>query len=829
MDQNSIMKYLLCIASFFFALNCLAQNGSVEGEVLDNSAKEPLGYASVSLINAADNALITGVLSDAQGKFKIEKLKKGNYLLKVQFIGYETKQTPSFLLNTSQNLKIGKIELVPGAKLLKEVSVSSVKLNSLNKIDKQTYRAGQFESAKGGSAIDVLKNLPSVSVNGQGEISVRGSTGFLVLINGKPVLADAETILSQLPANSLDNIELITTPSAKYDPDGRAGIINIVTKKGANNGLTVTANAQGGLPSTTDYNNAEKPVRFGGDATINYRKDKWDISVGGDYTRNDIEGYRVGNVFVKNFTENTITRLPSEGERSFNRYNYAGRASIGFDADSSNSFSLGFFAGKKFQNRLAALNYHNTTSDLATGALIRNSPYYNNNLETKEGNFTLGNFDYAHTFKNRSTLSASLLYERDDFYGNDRNLNLIDSKPGADTIQYVYNPYTKPLEGWRFKIDHSTKIGNGKLESGYEFRYDTQEGNYGYTVSPLPPDPDYARFRGSAKSKNTINAVYSQYSGKISKLEYVGGLRYEYAARTVDLVYASVPQPSHHLDLSNLFPSANILYSFDPDWKLKAGYSRRIERTSNNELNPIAEREHSESLEQGDPDVLPEFVNLSEIGLIKNFSKGSLFVTAYYQDVKNPIQRVNSVYNDSILNRLFTNAGRARSIGFESGTNLQLTKRWTFYLGGNIYNYKIKGDLLILGITTPVQNQSWVYSINANTNFQLGNKWSIQGNVNYLSKRPTAQGQDSRFLSPNLSLKKSFMHNRFTADLQWQNIDLGMKESNRQRITTSGYDFYTTTNYIYETDVLMLNLSFNLNKFTGKSKLPKSEFGEKEF
>ena len=233
-------------------------------------------------------------------------------------------------------------------------------------------------------------------------------------------------------------------------------------------------------------------------------------------------------------------------------------------------------------------------------------------------------------------------------------------------------------------------------------------------------------------------------------------------------------------------------------------------------------------MEQGDPDVLPEFVNLSEIGLIKNFDKGSIFATAYYQGIKNPIQRVNSVYNDSILNRLFTNAGQARSIGFELGTNLQLSKKWTFYLGGNIYNYKIKGDLLILGITTPIHNQSWVYSINSNTDFQLGRQWSIQRNVNYLSKRPTAQGQDSRFLSPNLSLKKSFM-NRFTASLQWQNIDLGMKESNRQRITTSDDDFYTTTNYIYETDVIMLNLKFNLNRFTSKSKLPKSEFGDKEF
>lgn len=823
------MKFIMLVTCLLSGLNTFAQNSSIEGEIIGSSTQKPLEYASISVYNAADNKLITGTLSDLNGNFKVQKIKAGNYFFKIQFIGYETKQTAAFVLNAGQNLNIGKIEIVPGAKLLEEVTVSSGGLNSLNKIDKQSYRASQFESAKGGSAIDVLKNLPSVAVNGQGEISVRGATGFLVLINGKPVLADAQTILSQMPANSLENIELITTPSAKYDPDGRAGIINIVTKKGANDGFTFTGNFQSGLPSTTDYNNLEKPVRIGGDATVNYRKGKWDISVGGDYIRNDAEGYREGNVFVKNFTENTITRFPSEGERSFNRYNYSGRGSIRFAADSNNIFSLGFFAGKKFQDRLAAINYHNTTSYLSTGNLIRSSPYYNDNLETKEGNFTLGNFDYEHTFKNHSTLSASVLYEKDNFYGNDKNLNLVNSKPGADTIQYVYNPYTKPLEGWRLKIDHTIKIGTGKLESGYQFRYDTQEGNYGYTVIPEPAQPDYERFRGSAKSKNTINALYSQYSGKASKLEYVGGLRYEYAARTVDLVYANVPQPSHHLYLSNLFPSANILYSFNNDWKMKAGYSRRVQRTSNNELNPIAEREHSESLEQGDPDVLPEFINLSEIGLINSFNKGTFFVTMYYQGVKNPIQRVNSVYNDSILNRLFTNAGQARSLGLETGTNLQLNDWWSLYLGGNVYNYKIKGDLTILEVTMPIHNQAWVYSINTNTNFKLGKKWSLQGNVNYLSKRPTAQGVDSRFLSPNLSLKKSFMNNLFSATLQWQNIDLGMKESNRQRITTSGKDFYTTTNYIYEPDVIMLNLSFNLNKFTAKNKLPKSEFGDKEF
>ncbi|TCK83649.1 TonB-dependent receptor domain-containing protein [Albibacterium bauzanense] len=818
-QKTIVLTFLL-----FLIKVTLAQNSSIKGILKDQQDNQPIEYASVALLKS-DSTVIAGTITKSNGSFEFLKLQPGSYILKYVFIGYENKYSPVINLALSKNVNVGSISLNPGSELLNQVTITGEKINALNKIDKQSYRADQFESAKGGSAIDVLKNLPSVSVNGEGQISVRGSTGFLVLVNGKPVLTDAQTVLSQLPANSLENIELITSPSAKYDPDGKAGIINIVTKKGANDGFTLSANAQAGLPSTTDYDNKEQPKRFGGDVTLNYRKGKWDISVGGNYTRNDNAGYREGDVFTKNFNNNTITRFPSNGERSFDKYNYAGRLSAIYSADKNNSFSIGFFSGKRYQARLADLLYNNTTSDLSTGSLIKSTTYYNSNLQTKEGNFTLGNFDYTHTFANKSSLTASVLYENADLFGNTKNRNLKYPNT-ADTIQYVYNPYKNPINGYRFKLDYVVNIGEGKLESGYQFRYDTQDGQFDYFVTPATSQPDADRFRGTAKAKNQINSVYSQYSGKVNKLEYIGGLRYEYAARTVDLSYDPVP---HKLNLSNLFPSLNLLYNFSDGLKGKAGYSRRIQRTNNYELNPIPEREHSETLEQGDPDLLPSFIDLAELGLIRTFNKGSFFTTLYYQNIKNPIQRVNSVYADTILNRVFTNAERAHTFGIEAGTNLQPVKWWSLYLGVNVYNYKIDGDLNILGKNSVISNDAWVYSINGNTNFKLTPTWSLQGNLNYLSNRPTAQGEDSRFLIPNASLKKTFMAGRFSATLQWQNIDLGMNQSNRQRITTSGRDFYTTTNYIYETDVFLLNFSFNLNKLTGKSKLPNSEFGDKEF
>ena len=819
-----LSKSIVLLLLVFFSQTVKAQNVVLKGILLDQQTKQPLEYASIALLKKADSTVVGGVLTRPNGAFEISKLQIGQYVLKIAYIGYKNRFIP-VNINDIRIVNLGTVTLTPTSELLSQVNISSGKVNASNKIDKQSYRADQFESAKGGTAIDVLKNLPSVAVNGEGQISVRGATGFLVLVNGKPVLTDAQTVLSQLPANSLENIELITSPSAKYDPDGKAGIINIVTKKGANDGFTLTANAQAGLPSTTDYDNKEKPKRFGGDVTLNFRKDKWDISVGGNYLRNDNAGYREGDVFTKNFTNNTITRFPSNGERSFDKYNYAGRLSAIYTLDKNNSFSVGFFSGKRYQARLADLIYSNSTSDISTGFPIRSTSYYNSNLQTKEGTFTLGNLDYTHTFADKSSLTASLLYENANLYGNTKNRNL--GYPNtADTIQYVFNPYKNPINGYRFKLDYAINIGKGKLESGYQFRYDTQDGQFDYFVSPAISQPDANRFRGSASAKNQIHSVYSQYSGKQDKLEYIGGLRYEYATRRLNLSYDPAV---HELDLSNLFPSLNLLYNVNDGLKLKAGYSRRIQRTNNYELNPIPEREHSETLEQGDPDLKPSFIDLVELGVTRTFKKGSFFTTLYYQNIKNPIQRVNSVYADTILNRVFTNAEKARSFGLELGTNLQPVKWWSLYLGGNVYNYKVSGNLNVLGSSSVVNNANWVFSINANTSFKLNKTWSVQGNVNYLSKRPTAQGEDSKFLVPNTAVKKTFMDGRFSATLQWQNMDLGMNQSNRQRITTFGKDFYTTTNYIYETDVFILNFSFNLNKLIGKSKLPSSEFGDKEF
>lgn len=817
-------KSWLFATLILFISSTKAQDIALTGKVRDEKTSVALEGASIALFNAADSSLITNSITKKEGVFTIGKVKQGNYYLVVKYIGYQLKKITDVNVATPANTDIGVVTLLSADNEMQTVTVSVLKLSAQNLTDKQSYKADQFLSAKGGTATDILRNLPSVSVNSQGQITVRGLTGFQVQLNGKPVRADVEAILSQIAANDIENVELITAPSAKYDADGKGGIINIVTKKGVANGLSVTANLQQGLPSIHLYNNKVSPLRTGGDVALNYQQNKWTLSGSINYLRNDASGYREGN--ANTTINNVLTGFPSNGERSFKRYTYGARGAVTYNADEHNSFSIGAYAAKRFQARTADLLYNNTRVNLANNAIVSQTTYFNSNLQTKEGNFYLGNFDYSHAFQNKSVLTASLLYEYDDLYGNTKNLNQYYPRK-ADTLQYTYNTTTNPLHGYRALLNYAYSIGSVHFESGYQYRYDKQDGSFVYKTNILHTnnyviDP---AFSSGVLTANTIHSVYTQINGHTNRLQYAAGLRYENSVR--DLSFTNNAAAGNTLKLSNLFPSASILYSISNKLKIKSAYSRRVQRTSNYELNPFPEREHSETLEQGDANLLPEFTDLAELGVIKDYKGGSAFATLYYQQTKNQIQRVNSIYNDTILNRIYTNAGTAKQWGLELGSTVTPLKWLKVYVGANAYHYSIRGSLF--HDVVPVDNKSWVYSLKTNLDFTIAPTITAQLNVSYLSRRATAQGQDSYFLSPNSSLRKTFLKGRLAAVLQWQNMDMGLLRSSRQKITTWGKNFYTTTNYIVETDVVVFNLSFNLRQNNKKIKLPASEFGEKEF
>lgn len=829
-----LVCYILCSSSLYGQV--------VKGTVLSDG--EPMEYASISLFSHPDSSLMNGGITNEQGTFEITEVKSGEFYISIQFVGYDTYYSAVFPVEKTVDL--GAITLGVNSLALQEVEVTGRAITSLHKIDKQVFDAQQFQAATGGTAIDVLKNLPSVSVDALGNISVRGETRFILMLNGKPIQGGAETLLASIPANAIDDIEVITAPSAKYDPDGKAGIINIKTKAKLNEGLLLNANVLVGLPSIEDYDNAENAPRYGADVSINYKQGKWDLSGGLDYRRYDISGQRDG--YVNTYVNGVLTEFPSFGERSFDEENYSARFSAVYTPNEKQSIGASFYAGKRTKERTADILYNNQTRtqiaeenflgpeaywDLfqQTGMVLQGGPilnqftFFNENLRVRRGDFFIGAIDYQIEFEENAFLKLTALYEHTLLGGPTDNVSL--SWPDLrDTFQLQFNDNDNPLDGVRLQADFSKKYNNMTWESGYQFRYLKHPGDFVYLDRNFDTDEwvENPLFTNGIELRRSIHSLYSQISGSWEQLQYTIGLRLEYFDRQVEV---DVPAETFMLDQLNPFPSMNLQYNVSGSFALKAGYSRRIERTTTFKMTPFPEREHSETLEQGDAELLPEYIDLVELGLVKNWEDNSVFVTAYYRHIENVINRVNTIFpeGDTILNRIYTNAGNAQAFGVEGGITFYPAKWARIYVGANVYNYRIEGNLFEEEINT----SNTIYSINSNATLDFSDSWNLQLGFNYLSERVTAQGRDSRFYNPNLTLRKELFDKQLALSVQWINIDMGILNSNEQRITTVQDDFYTTTNYIYEVDIIQLTASYRLNQSNKQIKLLKSEFGAKEF
>lgn len=812
-------RFLLGFCMFFLVHAAFAQQTILSGSIKDSLNSSAIAYASIGLVDAQQK-VVDGMVTNSAGAFQFLHIKPGKYTLSIKFIGYKQKQL-AIDINQQKALNLGTILITPVDQQLEQVTVRGSQAAQQHRIDRQTYQANQYKNAVGGTALDVVKNLPSAAVDANGNISMRGNTGVIVLINGKPSFLDPATILSQIAANDVSEVEYITSPTAQFDSDGKGGMINIKTKKAAADGFAWVLNLQAGLPSIDDYDNRESQKRYGGDIAFQYRKDKLELNGSANYLRNDNAGFRDGDV-------NTIigdrqTFFPSLGERSFDKYNFGIRLNSAYALSEKHTLNLGVLASRRFQDRVADIHYTNRTIQPSTGQELSRTNYFNPNLQNKQGEFYLLDFGYQFKINSQHSLQLGAIYEYANIYGSTKNANI---ENGSDTVQWTHNTYTNPLRGLRLSLQHNWKLGEADLVSGYQLRNDKQEGNFEYYAAEngtanLQLIPE---FTGKLNASNTVHALFSQYDRKFTKTQLSLGLRYEYYQRDLLLLHTNQEYP---YSIHQLYPSFNLMHDLGSGWSWKLAGARRVQRNNNFELNPIPEREHSETLEQGDPELLPEFTTNAETGLVKKLNAGSLFVNAYYQHTQNPIQRVNSVYADTILRRVFTNADYASRYGMEVGGEGKVWP-WLKLNGGlNLYNYKIGGQ--VLNDLESRTNQDWVYSLNASVQADLPKNWSTGLQVNYLSERPTVQGKDSRFLTPHFNLSKAFLRGALTAQFQWQFIELGEWGVNEQRISTYSHDFYTTTNYIYEKNVLLLNLNLNLHKLNQVLKLPKSEFGEKEF
>ena len=812
---------------YFFILLCLLSQfffGQISGFVLDSQNKAPIEYATIVIKKGTE--VLDGTISKKDGSFEISINPKSNYIIDISFLGYETQSIDSFEIEKGNMIALGEILLQPTQTQLEEVVLNSNISSIQSKIDRQVYAASEFSIAKGGNASDLIRNIPSISINAIGEISVRGSSGFVVLLNDKPIQSDVQSLLNQIPANSIKNVEVITAPSAKYDAEGKAGIINILTLKNTFEGDYFQVNTLLGAPSIQDYENAESAQRFGADITYNTVREKWNLSTGFSFQRNDISGRREGDVYT--IIGDKYTRFPSDGERSFDEVNYSGRLTADYQLSENDLISLGLFAGKRTKDRTADILYY------ANYAIISDIKYefqyYNENLRIRKSDFVLGSLDYEHNFENKAELTSSILYEYTLLGGPTTNRNL--GHPDNSIIyQDEYNTNDNPLYGLRINLDYKFKpLSIGTLEMGYQYRNLDHTGDFVYErknnatqIFELIPD-----FSSEVNLKRSIHAGYLQFNGSFEKWVFAMGLRLENMERELNLKdKTGFLDEDYSLGFTKLFPSASLNYEVNENTNIKLAYSKRIERTTTFKMNPFPEREHSETLEQGDPNLHPELIDQVEVGFnFKNNNGDSFFSNIYYRNVDNLINRVNTIYNDTILNRIYSNVGNAKAFGGELGTEFTVAKKLKTFASFNLYNYQIDGEF----DKSPISSKGTIFSLNLNSTYSFSGNTFAQFNYNYLSNRITAQGQDSRFYSPNLTLTKRFWNNQLTASLQWKNMDMGLMNTNEQRITTSRPDkFYTTTNYVYEVDMILFSLSYNFNNRNNTAKFIDSEFGKREF
>lgn len=798
--------------SLFFSLN--AQNISVKGNVIDEN-KEPIYGASIILKNTTK-----GTTTDENGYFEITASK--NEVLQFSFLGFKKQEI------IIKDASFISIQLQPDSQELKEIFVVSSVSKVKSGLEKTTYEVKSNTTAIGGTGLDVLRNLPSVSVDAQNNISYRGTQGFIVQLNGKTLQMDATTLLSQLSANDIEKIDIITTPSAKNDNEGKTGIINIITKNKKQDFSSFQVNLKGGFPSIEDYGNKNNAERYGVDLVYSIQKKKWDFSVGFNYNRNDVAGERDGYVITQN--GNLQRHFPSKGERSIKNVNYSGKLNIGYAIDSTQTINIGTYFGKQTKERTADIVYFNNhTINLSNPNVQQNQfQYYNENLQVRNGDFAIFALDYSKKFQNNSTLSSSFLYEHTLLGGPTSNKNL-GFPDNSIVYQNEYNTNSNPLDGIRFQTDYQFKpFSFGNVEIGYQYKKLIHKGDFLYErqnnssgVFELVPE-----FSSEVNLFRDSHSIYTQLSKSNESWEYNVGVRAVTLNRDFELKdKANTINETFYYKFNKLFPSAAVMYKFKDESKLKLGYSKRVEHTTTFKMNPFPEREHSETLEQGDAELLPEFIDLAELNYSYKIKKSKLFSNVYLRNIDNLINRVNTVYNDTILNRIYSNVGRARTIGFENGIDYKKDK-FSIFLSTNIYNTTIKGKFN----GDKIDNSAWMFGVNLNTSYKFTNTFDVLFNFNYISQRNTAQGEDSEFYLPSLVLKKSFFNNSLQAVLQWQNMDMGLLKTNEQRITTFKPNvFYTTTNYIHEVDIIVLNLSYTFNSNSKKSKFVDSEFGKQEF
>jgi outer membrane receptor protein involved in Fe transport len=726
----------------------------VSGTVIESESQEPIQYANVVLLNSFDSVQVSGGVTDVDGRFRLENIEEGNYFLKVSFIGFEDKETPVFKHRKSSN--IGTIAIKKSSILLDEISVTAERDLLETKLDKKTYSVGKDITSVSGSVSDILQNLPSVSVDINGNVSLRGSSNITFLLNGRPssqLRRNAPTRLQQIPANTIERIEVITNPSAKYDPHGAGGIINIIQRTGFREGFNGQV-----------FQNIGNEKRYNTTLILNYGEKKF--SSFASYSMRHSDGtnkYSDERTLRDSTSGQPLSFYREEGSTVSNPLAHIINAGMTYQFDEENLVELAgfYFLQNSFHEGFSNINEIDSENQPITGLVSNNT---NDEIES-EGE---GGASFEHLFKGNEDHSLVLEIEYANYYEReDLTFDEIYTYPEGDVS--TQNIFVK-------KNGNQTDVAS---EYAQPINEET-EFEVGYNGEFINDDIFYLNneIKSSYLFSQNVHALYGILVRDIDALSLEIGLRGEHASITTNLL-----EPTDQLnenDYLKFYPSIHLSYEIDETQSLMLSYSKRINRPDADQLNPFPEFTDPRNAEAGNPNLLPEQVHSFEF-VYQMFGKSFTFTPSLFYRYKiDAFSWTSNLIGDTLIVRRIENLSKQQSAGAEAIFSGKLGKWANIDLSASLFYDEIDGTNL--GFSNSKNTISGKAKLNSSYN--LTETTSLQFNLNYDAPILTPEGKQEEIFYVNAGIKQTFMKNQMAFTFTVTDIFSTYKE--RYNIDTRG-------------------------------------------
>ncbi len=727
-----------------FGILAQAQEVTLRGTVADPlNNNQPVGYADIVLLKG--DSIIAGTETADDGTFVISNVKAGMYLLKASFTGYTDATKRINIKGATPDVNVGTIALKANVEDLQTVEIVTQADQVKFEVDKKVFSVDQNIVAAGGSANDALQNIPSVQVDNDGNVSLRNNSNVEIWINGKPAGLTEDNrgqILDQMPAGTIQSIEIISNPSAKYSSEGSAGIINLVMKKDRKAGYF--GNVNFGLT----YPLQSKLGEIAG-GNINFNVGKWEgyFNLGIRNMYNASESFSDRDYLSK--SGDVDSTLNQKGKTEMNMFGLMSRLGLTYHLNNKNSVGVSgyFFNGSMSSDNLTSYLKYNNLTTLQDYSRLNNT----------DGDQNSGNAMLDHTFKydDKTELHSTLAYSSSKMYGEANYLNSGINIPANLRDQYqTSNNRNQTIE---LKSDFSKSITKlTKIEAGINARvqdrnsYSETENFDGLSFQPVPSLTDDYKYH------EQVYAAYGTYGTKVKELSIHAGLRGEYTI--VDNTGNGIENPTK--DYFELFPTAFLSYSLPKQNEVQLNYTRRINRPRGRQLNAFKDVSNPTSISYGNPDLDPEFTNSIELNHLKAWDKLSFSTSLYYKYTTDVIQRVRFLDVYGVMNTTYMNATKSQSSGLEFVAKSSPTKFLNLTGTLNGYYYQLLAtDFTPESAAEPVHidgssSLSWNFRLLANVMFSK--TFTGQFTANYQSPRVVSQGENGQEYSFDLGLKKTF-------------------------------------------------------------------------